>query len=412
MNPRMMMTKRIVPKSTYHALSILYHTLCLGGLLWQLIEISMNYFKYGIISDIKVIMPEKDIYDKYFNFCYTVGWTHEYDSNISRYGKPGDELFEYIRYNLTLREQFSFEVPGNVIPSRMNSIPYIRGNSICHQLHSKELDQKYEIYTHPLRNNSYIFLQVTEQLPWVDLWRIIAFSHESENHSVSIGIGDYSFYLHKLMAPYSDDCMNFNNLGFPNRWDAMRSCTFKDGNEIKLDRKRIITTNDEKYLDYRVSRSNEISNECKIYDRFECYQHAIFTQIISSGKHRKIGDTIYHIMLRISSHPSFRIQSKPKIEDVDFVTFIFGALGTWVGFSFLFINPIPYFVKMRDAPMDSTDENGANHSVKTRNGKLLSKKDINFIFHKIKSDSIDIDRLKLSNVRMRERIRNLETKNY
>ena len=42
------------------------------------------------------------------------------------------------------------------------------------------------------------------------------------------------------------------------------------------------------------------------------------------------------------SHRS-KIRSQIKIDDVDFVTYIFGALGTWFGFSFLMINPLPLF---------------------------------------------------------------------
>ena len=38
--------------------------------------------------------------------------------------------------------------------------------------------------------------------------------------------------------------------------------------------------------------------------------------------------------------------SKPKIDDIDYVTYILGALGSWFGFSFIGINPIPYLLEM------------------------------------------------------------------
>ena len=47
--------------------------------------------------------------------------------------------------------------------------------------------------------------------------------------------------------------------------------------------------------------------------------------------------------------PSFAAESKLRIDDIDFVTYILGALGPWLGFSFLAVNPIPYLVPTQEA---------------------------------------------------------------
>ena len=47
--------------------------------------------------------------------------------------------------------------------------------------------------------------------------------------------------------------------------------------------------------------------------------------------------------------PSFFIESKPRIDDIDFVTYILGAFGFWFGLSFLSINPVPCFLAITDS---------------------------------------------------------------
>ena len=44
----------------------------------------------------------------------------------------------------------------------------------------------------------------------------------------------------------------------------------------------------------------------------------------------------------LDTDASFSVISKPKIDDIDYVTYILGALGSWIGFSFIGINPIPH----------------------------------------------------------------------
>lgn len=36
----------------------------------------------------------------------------------------------------------------------------------------------------------------------------------------------------------------------------------------------------------------------------------------------------------------------PRIDTISYVTYILGAIGSWIGFSFIGINPIPNFIKI------------------------------------------------------------------
>ena len=53
------MAKRVVQKVTFQIANVLYHAACLCGLIWQVTQISINFFHFDVIKDIKVLMPEE-----------------------------------------------------------------------------------------------------------------------------------------------------------------------------------------------------------------------------------------------------------------------------------------------------------------------------------------------------------------
>ena len=58
-----------VSRYTSYTLHAIFYAAILSGLIWQITEISVNFFKYETVSVIKVIMPEDDKVPKYFNLC-------------------------------------------------------------------------------------------------------------------------------------------------------------------------------------------------------------------------------------------------------------------------------------------------------------------------------------------------------
>ena len=81
----------------------------------------------------------------------------------------------------------------------------------------------------------------------------------------------------------------------------------------------------------------------------DCNQEVIFTQVSAQNDASiKINTNNITLLIVEGNQPSFKIVSKPKIDDIDFITYIFGALGSWFGFSFLACNPIPFILKVQD----------------------------------------------------------------
>ena len=53
-------------------------------------------------------------------------------------------------------------------------------------------------------------------------------------------------------------------------------------------------------------------------------------------------NTFSMVRLVPDTDASFSVISKPRIDSIDYVTYILGELGSWIGFSFIGINPIPH----------------------------------------------------------------------
>lgn len=92
-------------------LHAIFYAAILAGLIWQITEISVNFFKYETVSVVNVIMPEDDNVTKYFNLC-VVNFQVADHSALSDYLKEkkivlrSKDLETFFVYNLTLRERF------------------------------------------------------------------------------------------------------------------------------------------------------------------------------------------------------------------------------------------------------------------------------------------------------------------
>ena len=89
------------------------------------------------LSDIQLMLPERDHHEIYLNFCYCIGMTINI-SNIPLYkkyniGPSWSPRFDFERFNLTLKEQFEIENNRMVVLLEFDTITYIRRYHICFQ---------------------------------------------------------------------------------------------------------------------------------------------------------------------------------------------------------------------------------------------------------------------------------------
>ena len=357
-----MFSKKVVSKPVYWTFTILFHSLCLSGLIWQLTKVSITYFHYEVVSDIKFIMPEKDEFKKYLNFCFSASDTiryEKYKKYLKKYGYDNDSRIDhwdfkrdFIYSSLSIEEQLETVLDANIVMDYLNKRKaFLQTALVCHQLNEKSN----AIFLYPrthMNNVSFIWMS-TSRYPDDYSWeRNVLIRHEV-NTTSAIMLAINSYYVYRLASPFADECINFSELHFKNKYHALYNCTEKDGNKTVLSQRRMVTKEDEYLMTFKRG-FKDVMGDCGKYDNFECYSQTIFTQILSKNTFRPENDNYYYlIQFKQSNQPSTIIRSNAKISFVDLITYIFGALGTWIGFSFLQLNPIPHLLTVvRDTVWD------------------------------------------------------------
>lgn len=355
--------------------------------------VSIIYFKYEVVSDIKIIAPEDDNNEKFFNFCYWITACmdkRKYESYLRKYGMDESKKSElqfkdtFVYRTLTFEEQFDIAIREDIVESN-SSMNFVHGNVICHHIPPSHNNYP-RISSGKLRNVKFLFIKISEKYPNIDMRRHITVAHEDDFIS-TIVLSSFSFHGKKLKTPYADRCIDFKSLGLSGRIEATTSCIEQDGNQTKVSNDRMVLENETDLLKYRKG-SVDIFPECLKYDGNECDSHEIFTQLISKVS-RKINTkkiTIrgcsgppeycekfipierarYEFVIKPANQPSFSIISKPKIDDVDLITYILGALGSWIGFSFWGINPIPYIFNNKEGTSEWEKEIVKNRKERER----------------------------------------------
>lgn len=384
------MQKKKISKPCYLILNVIVYCICLSGLLWQLSMITFSYFRYEVLSDINIVMPEKDVYAKYLNICHDI--THVKNNTVAeelfkRYGVNRliayKNTVQFIVFNLTIGEQFSI---GLKLPTKKRVLThtmFIHKHLICNQLKSE--DSGYEVILH--KNLSYVSVVISRGLPDIDMERKITIPC-ANNASKYVTLSAVSFREFKLKYPYADNCMDFKAYNLSSASQAMSSCIKNE----KISLNRVVMETERHMYPYHRSPKS-IFPECSKFDSNECERLTIFSQLLSKGDRKaERGFHRYYFSIRHASQPSFITASKPRIADVDLITYVLGALGSWIGFSFAGINPVPILFQVADCAQDRISKVG------------LTKSDVRMIKFKITRIECEKERYKLLMIRYKDRI--------
>lgn len=174
-----------------------------------------------------------------------------------------------------------------------------------------------------------------------------------------IGTKSYSYTIEKLEFPYRDKCINYTKVyRVGSQFGAKVNCKHARALQqgmVAYDRfvsegTRLInlTIQPKKYVPV-----NETSCE-DMFPQPACYRVVYLTQTFPP---MDTSDTNMSLIFEKGedNDPSFTIKSKPRIENIDYVTYILGALGSWIGFSFAGINPVPIFLIIEETKTEGTN---------------------------------------------------------
>lgn len=273
-----------------------------------------------------------------------------------------------IQYYLTIKERLEIAINADKLFNIKFSPPYFRkfilSKYICYQMWtigqkefeiewgirplSSEWYSEYKVKPMFLENVTllHIVMSPINQAPFIEFFLNPVNTNFEWNRTVKYVSTANSFKVKKLEWPYVDNCINYINLDFKDKRDAINSCISKKTITAFGRIARFKEFNNETAVNYpmiyplwlkNISTSLQFSNECKnLYHQENCEHETIFTKTMSVEEKLDF----FYFYQSMSESPSYDIESQPKIENVDFVTYIFGAFGIWFGFCFISFNPL------------------------------------------------------------------------
>lgn len=353
---------KIVTRPTYYFWTAIYHSLCISGLIWQITQISMNYFLFDVNKDINVLMSYQ--YDQLMNRSYYICFYNDqimdYDMYVDIMKRKGYERKKIYRndieYQLTFGERFDMTYEPEFISRKYKLIEFIRDTHYCYTNNDSMLGF-IRVSDHHINyemDNSYvlnsvdeIFVFVGNLYPKLDIQTFHSLKNVRNISTVSIS--SYFYNISRLQWPYVDDCFDYLSASIVDRNEYEVKCT--ENMTKKSYKNRMISKRDK----------HKYSNETYDYDNSErcpsipteCKSLTIFNNLLIEKNRIKTQANVDFDSIEIffkpkaSNDPSFEITSKPRIDNIEYITYIFGAVGSWLGFSFLGLNPVPLLIKVK-----------------------------------------------------------------
>ena len=331
------MARKVVSKLTYYSFTILFHSLCLSGLIWQIAQISVNFFQFDVLTDIKIFTPEESKWREKVVYVCFYDWQLKNSEILAKLNLSHSNT-------LTTGQKFKTRLTSEQIFVSFKVNTLRRKYALCFRLL-----YLFSISIH-YRPTLYFNAKVVSDIKQF----MVSIGHESNSFDHSrdaeadtdwinttkvFTVTSNSFNILKLESPYSDHCFSYPDIGLRDRNDAIATC---ESNQTHVSPNKVVRETDLKILN---SYTTADGPKC-VKTRFQpdCNQRLFLTRLTTgvlspSSKNSKI-------TFAPDTDASLSVVSKPKIDDIDYVTYILGALGSWIGFSFVGINPIPHLLKM------------------------------------------------------------------
>ena len=173
----------------------------------------------------------------------------------------------------------------------------------------------------------YVSLSFSNPLPDVQYNRLSKhYDWVTRNMTSKILDMSYHYYhMKRLSYPYTDNCFNYSNLGFLDRLDITNSCYFNQTAQFL--KGKIIQITHKTSLDFPMFKyiNEGIEMKCKNYfHQMNCNKNYIFARSFARKLPKPYIQVWYE--LQHSQDPSASIELQPKINRIDYMCFVLGAI--------------------------------------------------------------------------------------
>lgn len=258
---------------------------------------------------------------------------------------------------LTVEQRFRIAADYQKILHKNNTVEFILGKKYCTSRTATAVDINKEYIEAVIKIES----SIGNTLPHFDNRRMkVVQKRTKEDRIRNFKQTFFTYIIDKLSWPYTDNCLDYKHINYADRLDALTTCQ----NDIAISEfnalspHRWILRNSYEYYNYTVtydSKTGTYRDICSArYPHVDCHNRVFLTDLEVFEplplKHNVISISIGNV------DPSFTINSKPRIDHIDYVTFILGTLGTWLGFSFIILNPVPYFMSVQSIDQNNNSD--------------------------------------------------------
>ena len=293
------------------------------------------------------------------------------------FDRDNDDHKEILFESMNISQRFKLRYDARYLQFAIPPEEYILGDWYCYQIYNQPL---YHFPLTVLANVSRIKLSLSDKLPNVDFTRFTSVDDITTDAHESITLSSYYYFVLRLPWPYVDDCFDYNEINFASRVQAVGDCFYLDRKhsresyEDRVTWSTIVRRSDIEFANFTAfgdigslsfEQLNEHCSELGLYEKFDCEQSTYFIEFNRTSIPTTSNSKSMFIRTLQNRNPSFDIESKPRIDHIDFVTYILGAMGSWFGFSFLILNPVPIFFGIRGNAVN--DENVNEQLTRMRN---------------------------------------------
>ena len=387
-------------------LAFVYIVICFAGLMWQLIEVSIEYFKYETSTGIRIHFPDEVTFPD-ISVCLRYTDILKFDE-LNKQTKRSyrftvdDEVVRMYQENLTLSQIFTFTPSIN---DTLSSIVYRHKRSykryICHTDNECStmftIDKYYYLeymcyrYTSNQMNSStvsYSTIAVTPSSPGT-IFKFTFSRHFSrvsymkialhsanlypfrslrttpvtrryyDRHSDSAKYNTFVSYqskltTHYLPSPYVTRCIDYSHLQFDSSAHCQELCVNNHTlNELGKVPFSVILTNDVQLSSSLHALSyNDVANETVSHKllNIESTCHKKFCNLrdcdvetVVTHTSKEPGSQLMVLRVILPYTPYINVKHVAGIQFVAFLTFILSTISTWTGVSILRINPFTSF---------------------------------------------------------------------
>ena len=354
----------------------------------QVTKVSIDFFQYEVMKDINIIMPEAskkkekilficisyDILD--MDQCEKILATKDFQRRyneskmfeLNKKPKP----WEVIQMIFSAKERIAV-FPNVISLFRGNMDKFFFDYRNCFQATNSDLlMEKSAIESFGIHLSG-------KSLPYFYQDRLFKVSNPESLQEININ--SYSYSIKRMEKPYQDKCSNYKTTKQAAIADCIHNMfpgnTFYTKYDLIDENNPVYQNQTYKFVSYTDGKICENK-----YIQSHCNETIYFNQL---DVMRKDDEAVYYETdFRIGvpdddTSPSFIMESKARINIIDFITYIMGALGSWIGFSFLMINPIPFIFRIKDnAISDSeatpgSDQGGISNRNKLDSDRMKSK---------------------------------------